>query len=87
MRKQILNVFFHDILQQAQEDASSGDENMLDFSVLFEMDSLQKALLNVKSVKGGRERERERNLFTYSEHMLHMCDDTSIHSSLNVRIC
>ena len=44
-------------LQQAQEDASGGDENLLDFSVLFEMDSLQKALLNIK-LERGRERER-----------------------------
>ena len=35
-------------VQQAKEDAAGGDENLLDFSVLFEMESLQKALLNIK---------------------------------------
>ena len=47
-------------MQQAKEDAGSADENLLDFSVLFEMESLQKALLNIKLERGERERERER---------------------------
>ena len=36
--------------QQTQEDSSTDDENLLDFSVLFEMESLHKALLNIKLV-------------------------------------
>ena len=46
-------------MQQAKEDAGSADENLLDFSVLFEMESLQKALLNIKLERGEREWERE----------------------------
>ena len=36
------------LLQSTQEDSTSDDENLLDFSVLFEMESLHKALLNIK---------------------------------------
>ena len=47
----ILSQNFDDSLaspQSTQEDSTSDDENLLDFSVLFEMESLHKALLNIK---------------------------------------